>query len=214
MKQQQDILEELKELSNVLYAIKKNQQQPIVPSAYFEQIQQDTLEKIQDTNLAFLAKIDKTITDIPPNYFDTLENNLLKKITVQETSVATHIIPWQKNVSYAIAAMLTGVFILVGYQWMNTASNQVCEDGLACLTQEEIQEYVSKNMDEFSAHEVGTIFDVTSITIPEETAILEEVVTQESTSKVEINEQVIDTYIEENPTAIEDLTEEESYEIF
>lgn len=195
MKNKADILNELKELSPVLFQLKETERLPIVPAEYFNELSAVVFKKIEVSeelknisaalseiklqevkpsvpenyfeNLAAsvsLLKNKEEKVHVPEGYFETFADNVLSRIKEEEKIIGEgKLVPIQggkKNVirifsRIVIAASFIGV-IIFGVKNYNKTVLPVnnCEDGIACLTQDEIYNYMHYNSPDFSMQQV------------------------------------------------------------
>ncbi len=203
-----DILNELKELSPILFNLKENEKSLVVPNNYFEQLADGFMTEI-NLESSVLSSIKREKIEVPATYFDTFGDTVLSKIKEQENTIAKGKIielPKQENKIFhlfkrvALAASVVGaVFLMKQVQQPNLPINN-CEDGIACLTQDEIYQYMNANAQDFEVQQI-------------QEAVQPVLESQETTEqKKEINENEIEKYIKENNNIIE--AEDASTDIF
>jgi hypothetical protein len=208
MPQRNDILAELQEVSPVLYNAKLTGQKPAVPAGYFEGLGDEVLVMVKETEIISLAGLEKNRPiGIPSQYFDGLADQVMHQIKTHEQEIQQgKIIPLKQNIRIvylrrlAVAASIAGVLFLglKLFQDTNIPVND-CEDGIACLTREEIRQYVNDHVGEFETEQIHQAFQ------PDlETADLENTaLPAEETTAPLIEEAQIEKYIEENPATID-----------
>lgn len=149
-----------------------------------------------------IKKKDAQKDDVPDNYFENLEHNIFSKINpkiVKERSIFSYLKP------IALAASIVGVlvFSIIKFYTINKPYAD-CNETLACLSQSEIQAYVADNIQEFESEEIYHVFE----------SSLTNDVANNTEQISEMEEDAVHTYIEENPTTINDLINEENNYIF
>lgn len=203
MSNKTDILNELKELSPFLLQLKEKEKPLSVPAHYFETLADHFFA---ETATGLLTTIQKEKTAVPPAYFETFADQMMSKIKTEEEETGNGKIlelPKQPNKVYllfsrvAFAAAIVGAVFLVKEVLRPSLPINNCEDGIACLTQEEIYQYMNANSHEFDLQQVQEA--------------VEPVLEKEET-KIEMNEKEMEQYIKENNNIIE--AEEASTDIF
>jgi hypothetical protein len=200
-----DILNELKEISPILLHLKENEQLLIIPIGYFEQLADNCMAEINTTS-GLLASVKKENIKVPANYFDTFGDTIVAKIKEQEHTISsgkiielpaqeTKVFQLIKKVAFA-AAVVGAVFLVKEVQQPAVLENN-CEDGIACLTQEEIYQYMNANSHEFDVQQIQETVEPTLDTITVDYTIEKQDATQ---------------YIEENKLILE--FDESSTDIF
>ena len=192
MNHRNDILIELKEISPTLLNLKENEKPLVIPADYFEQLVNSCLAEI-DTESSFLSSIKKEKTEVPINYFDTFGDSIFTKIKEQEKTIKQGKIiefPKQSAKIYRIfkrvtiaASVVAVVFFMKQVQQPNLPIND-CTDGIACLTQEEIYNYLNVNSHEFGTEQIKK-------------AVQDNIETTE-TSSISVNDEELNTYLENN----------------
>lgn len=163
MQNRNDILNELKALSPTLFKLKENEKQPEIPANYFAGFADKMIEKSIDES-SFLNDFNftKDKPEIPVDYFTSFANNIIDKIKTEEQTISEgKVIAFQpqKNKTIklfskiAIAASLAGVLVFGIKNYYETPINN-CEDGIACLTQDEIYNYMNENIEQFDLQQV------------------------------------------------------------
>ncbi|MBK9330718.1 MAG: hypothetical protein IPM95_15785 [Sphingobacteriales bacterium] len=203
-----EILDELKAISPVLFKLKKEEQTISIPANYFVNLENVIFEHIQ-ARPGILSSINKQKQEVPERYFDTFSDILLAKIKTEESILQKgKIIPIisgknsiiQLFSRAALAASVIGLVVVLGASLFNNQSiaTDDCKDGIACLTQEEIYNYMYKNSYDFDVHQVQDMVK------PE--------ITSREQKTIEINKQEINQYIEQNAGTFE--LEDASTDIF
>ena len=157
MQNRNDILDELKAISPTLFQVKEKEILPKVPSNYFAELTENIIAQTQQEN-DFLSTIPKEKIEIPTNYFNSFADNIIDKIKKEEQTISEgKIISIQASKitivklfsRIAVAASVVGVlfFGIKNYNQSNTLTNN-CEDGIACLTQDEIYNYMNDNSEQ------------------------------------------------------------------
>jgi hypothetical protein len=162
-----EILNELKEIAPVLAAVKETETPLAVPEHYFLQFADLVLEKTAAQS-SFLDSLPKAPLEIPEGYFTQFQDAVLSKIQADKQ------LPSNKNVlsvfssrvfsinhlfsRAAIAAVLAGVAAVAILIFTKPAiPADDCTDGIACLTQEEIYQYMYQNSHEFATQQVEIV---------------------------------------------------------
>lgn len=157
MNNKQDILNELKLISPLLLKIKEEQKEISIPKNYFDELADVVMFQINEEE-SVLSSLKKNNLSIPENYFENFSDIVLSKIKVENKTLAK---PKQQNKiislfkRVAVAASIVGVVFLI--KQIKTPTTQAvndCPDGIACLTQEEIYDYMNTNSHEFDVHDV------------------------------------------------------------
>ncbi len=192
MSHRNDILIELKEISPTLLNLKENEKPLVIPADYFEQLVNSCLAETE-TESSFLSSIKKEKTEVPINYFDTFGDSIFTKIKEQEKTIKQGKIiefPKQSAKIYRIfkrvtiaASVVAVVFFMKQVQQPNLPIND-CTDGIACLTQEEIYNYLNVNSHEFGTEQIKK-------------AVQDNIETTE-TSSISVNDEELNTYLENN----------------
>jgi len=197
MNHRNDILIELKEISPTLLNLKENEKPLVIPADYFEQLVNSCLAETE-TESSFLSSIKKEKTEVPINYFDTFGDSIFTKIKEQEKTIKQGKIiefPKQSAKIYRIfkrvtiaASVVAVVFFMKQVQQPNLPIND-CTDGIACLTQEEIYNYLNVNSHEFGTEQIKK-------------AVQDNIETTE-TSTISVNDEELNTYLENNTLLLE-----------
>lgn len=199
MSNKADILNELKEISPILFTLKENEKPLVVPAKYFEQLADNFIPEI-NAESGLLASMQKEKIDVPDHYFDHFSDSILSKIKKEE-----HIIENGKIVTLpkkeqkffsmfkqvALAASIIGAVIFIKKISEPPTPLNNCEDGIACLTQDEIYQYMNANSQDFDVQQ-----------IQEAVAPVLESQRNESIHK-EISEKEIEQYLEQHNNIIE-----------
>lgn len=203
-----DILNELKEISPILLNLKENEKPLVVPANYFEHLTESFMTEI-NTASDLLSSIKKENIEVPANYFETFSDNIISKIKAEEKTITQGKIielPKQENKVFSLfkkvtfaASVVGAVFLVKQVQQPDLPINN-CEDGIACLTQDEIYQYMNANAQDFEVQQI-------------QEAVQPALENQETVEqKKEINEKEIEQYIIENNNIIE--AEDASTDIF
>lgn len=163
MSNRTDILEELKELSSVLFPLKEKEQALFVPEHYFDQLADSVLVDI-NVDSGILSSIPKTNLEIPDGYFNNLESSVLSKIKADkdiDPKDKYHSKPFNGNrvvylfSRFAAAAALVGIFIFGMSEWKNKGVEELSiAKEIEALSQEEIFQYISANSYRFSTDQI------------------------------------------------------------
>jgi len=204
MNRNADIVNELKELSPVLARLKEQEVLPKLPEIYFTSLADEILNEVRLT-----SALPKTPPQVPAGYFDTFYNEVMTKIKAEEVPISAGSIESQgiqkKRIirlfqRIAVAACIFGaVFLVKKVQHTSFLSANNCTDGLACLTQNEIYNYMNTNSHEFDLQEVQQAVQ----------PVLEK---QEGVQKITVSDKEIEQYVKQHNNIIE--TEDPFIEIF
>jgi hypothetical protein len=204
MQNRNDILDELKAISPTLFQLKGKETLPKIPANYFNNFAENIIAQTQQEN-DFLSTIPKDKIEVPANYFNSFADNIIDKIKSEEQTISEgKIISIQASKTtivklfsrIAVAASVVGVlfFGIKNYNQSNTLTNN-CEDGIACLTQDEIYNYMNDNSEQFELQQVQ-----------------DAVAPMIENAEIKIEKQEAEKYIEQNKT---DLSfEDASTDIF
>lgn len=160
MKQEQDILKELKELNSTLATLPKTMPYEI-PVGYFDGLAQ---------NITQLATADVTLTkDIPfatpDGYFDNLPEQILQAAKADRETITTEPKPKSRsiwlNVRWAAAAMLILSISIGSYRILNPGTISIQEQ-LDEIPEAAILAYVQDNIDEFDIDYIITNIESTN----------------------------------------------------
>ena len=157
------IFEEIKSLSPLLSDIKMSEVKPVVPVNYFLQLSDSMMSMTQVDNTV-LSPFNKQNLEIPADYFESLADTVLSKIKAEEKIIGAGKIislqPQRRNTirffsRIAVAASVIGIIIfgIKNFHKTITPVNN-CEDGIACLTQDEIYNYMNVHSHEFEMQQV------------------------------------------------------------
>lgn len=197
-----EISTELNALSKEVAAIRYKEIQPEIPQNYFENFASKWLLQNEE-NTSLIPTLPKEEIAVPSGYFDTLAETVLHKIkTEEQVQKPAKVIPMQSNKTiklftrFAVAASLVGVLVWSVKNILNNRIAPPCEDGIACLTQDEIYDYLHNNSADFELHQIQ---EAVAPTI------------EKSTIAPAIEQKDIENYIEQNNS---DLLEDASTDIF
>jgi hypothetical protein len=185
MNNRQDILNELEAISPILCKLKENEKSLSVPENYFQELVDIVVFQANDES-SILSSLKKEKVDVPANYFDAFGDSVLSVIKEEEESIALpkqqgKILSLFKRV--AIAASIVGaVFMIKQIQQPAIVAND-CTDGIACLTQDEIYNYMNANSHEFEVQDVQETVQPTIET---------------TETKVDVANKDVEKYIENN----------------
>jgi negative regulator of sigma E activity len=157
-----EITDELKAVSEIVLNAKSAEIKPIVPVNYFADLTENIIAQTQNES-NILSSLKKEI-EVPANYFNSFADNIIDKIKKEEQTISEgKIIALQPQKTtivklfsrVAIAASIVGVlfFGIKNYNQSNALTNN-CEDGIACLTQDEIYNYMNDNSEQFELQQV------------------------------------------------------------
>jgi hypothetical protein len=164
MKTNKEITEELKAISPRLLQIKQDEIPLIVPGNYFDQLQNEVLLRISEQS-GIMAQLDKNQPLVPDAYFDTLGDKVMNRIA--EEKAEDPILTLHKNQStkksklylnfrkMSIAACVVALLGIGIYKVVQKPEKElICIDGIACLTQDEILQYMQVHSHEFELDDV------------------------------------------------------------
>ena len=190
MSNKQDILNELKLISPLLLKLKEEEKVFSIPENYFKELA-DVVVFETKNETSILSSIKKEKIEVPENYFDTFGDAVLSTIKKEEKTIA---LPKQqsKTVSLfkrlAIAASIIGVVFLIKQVQTPTMQENNCADGIACLTQDEIYNYMDVNSHEFEVQDVQETVQPTL----EKTETKINIDKKEATQYIETNNNILD----------------------
>ncbi|MCB0507819.1 MAG: hypothetical protein R2739_03595 [Chitinophagales bacterium] len=227
MNNKNDILNELKTISPLLYSIKENEKSLLVPENYFEQLADNALAEIQIES-GLLASLKKEKIEIPENYFDTFSDSIIDKIKNQEQEIEQGklvALPKKRNKIFvlfntvAVAASIVGAIIMIRHlqiQEPTIVAPQIdVKAAIASLTQDEIYQYMYANSNEFGLEQIKTAVSSSFQNENESVEKAAEATSTIDTSKSsipEITNEDIDNYLKENTNLI--ITDDLSTDIF
>ena len=205
MNNKQEILKELKEISPVLFNVKENEKALVIPENYFNEMA-DVILFHANNESGILNQLKKERPEIPSHYFENFSENILSKIKEEEHQLSqtkTIALPKKQNkivhlfTRVAMAASIIGAVFLVKQVQQPALPVNDCKDGIACLTQDEIYNYMNANSTDFNLQEI------------KETV---KPVIEKANVNVEIDNKTAVQYIEENKNILE--TDDASTDIF
>ncbi|MCC6516287.1 MAG: hypothetical protein IT275_08000 [Chitinophagales bacterium] len=209
MSSQQDILNELKEIAPLLLKAKENERPLIIPANYFQDFADSCMSEMK-ISTSILSAIKKDEIEVPETYFNTFSDTIMAKIKQEETPVSnaqpiatktnknTFVLTLFQRV--ALAASIIGAVFVVKKINIPIAPAQDCADGIACLTREEIYQYMNANANAFDLQQI-------------EKAVAPSIEQQKTTQEIQdITEKDIDQYLEQNNNII--ATEDLATDIF
>jgi hypothetical protein len=170
----------------------------------------EILNELQSiSKLLFDVKNKEGNNEVLENYFENFEENLLQKInrsTVKEEkqTIVKSISSYFKPI--AIAACIVGLCLFFGLKMMdnkNTIEPAIAVNTETKVTQTEIQNYMTENLTDFESKDIYTVFKEQNI----DTATLTE-------DNIVLDNDVIENYLAENPTSIDDLIYHDSENLF
>ncbi len=191
-----DILNELKELSPALFSLKENDKGLSVPTNYFEALANSIITEINAEGNILLS-LKKENPETPAGYFDTLGDHVLSKIKTETKEIEQGkiiVLPKQQNKIFhlfkrvALAATVVGAVFLMKQVQQPVLSVNNCEDGIACLTQDEIYNYMNENSHEFDMQQIQE----TVKPALEKTETKIDIQKEEATKYIETNKIILD----------------------
>lgn len=192
MKVHEEILEELRINSSLLFHLKEKEAPLSVPDNYFSSFTEEIILKLSSEN-NLLSTIKKDTITAPPNYFDNLADTVLDKIKLAETKeepVAPKFSIVKILRQTAIAAAIVGVIFTVN-KTSTTVPNTI-EEKISSLSSDEIYDYMNANSHEFSMEQIDKAVQPV---ISSETASIN--ITDE------ISDSAIEKYLNENNSILE-----------
>lgn len=168
----------------------------------------EILNELQSiSKLLFDVKNKEGNNEVLENYFENFEENLLQKInrsTVKEEkqTIVKSISSYFKPI--AIAACIVGLCLFFGLKMMdnkNTIEPAIAVNTETKVTQTEIQNYMAENLTDFESEDIYTVFNEQSNNL-------------DTTESIVLDNDVIETYVAENPTSIDDLIYHDSENLF
>jgi ATP-dependent helicase YprA (DUF1998 family) len=183
----QDILNELKTISHLLLSLKEKEKELVIPAHYFEDLSDILLLQTKEES-AVLSALKKEKPQVPDSYFENFGDTVLSKIKPEENGKEIKLPKSQNKIfnlfsKIAFAASIVGAIFFIKQGVQPTINENNCEDGIACLTQDEIYNYMNANSHEFETEDVQeTVQSVIEIT----------------ESKVDAEKKEVEQYIESN----------------
>ena len=224
MQIENNILNELKQQSEVLHKIKLQEKEVAVSNQYFDNLANTIWHKIalNEETPSVLQSINKKDISIPNNYFDHFYDSL--------DLPTVKVVPIKKSVfsfkSLSIAASIIGIFFMsmifvIKQNNENTTYNALLNN----VTTSDVQGYIADNLYDFEASDIQTVFNTNIDSIKllaVNTTTIEPIQKVVSIKSTDIHEDIdqstinaidantIQEYIEENPATF-DYYEDESY---
>ncbi len=168
MSEKQNILDELKELSPVLYQLKQENHNPFkVPEDYFELLKMDLFASIE---LGFSDELGKNSFSVPENYFDNLSGNIMAAIEEEEVqseakkpgrviqlnesrrTEKTTPLKW-----FSIAAAVAAIALLMVFL-VRVQEPQIMDVPIA--SKQDALEYIEDNYSEFESEDLYALVDL------------------------------------------------------
>lgn len=201
MNNKQDILNELKTISPFLLSLKEKEKDLVVPAHYFEELADIVLLQTKEES-GILSALKKEKPEIPGGYFENLSDTVLSKIKTEEKEKVKDILQSQHKIftlfsKIAFAASVIGAIFFIKQAVQPTILKNNCEDGIACLTQDEIYNYMNANSHDFETEDV------------QETV---QPVLDKTETKVDAEKNEVQQYIESNKIILD--AEDASTDIF
>lgn len=161
MNSKEEIVNELRGLSPVLLKLREKEILPRVPNGYFESLADMVIFETRNES-SLLENMEKNKIEVPNGYFDSFADNILLKIKTEDKKIGRGTIsaPQKNKVirlfsRVAIAASFAGIIAFGILHWQKTELTvNDCGDGIACLTQEEIYNYMNTNSYDFDVQQV------------------------------------------------------------
>lgn len=199
--------DEVKALSPLLAAIRQETIKPDVPENYFRSLPAAVGSKLLKAEFSPLPDASKQV-HVPAGYFDALPDRVLDKIRHEEAELSRGSIglPERKGrtVSFPVfsrLALAASFIAAIALGWThfhkNPAAVNDCQDGIACLSNEEIYDYMSVHSHEF---DMQMVQDAVRGTLPE------------TSKKMGIEQKEAAHYIEQHRTVLD--VEDASTDIF
>jgi hypothetical protein len=158
MNNKKAILDELKTISPFLLSLKEKEQDLVVPAHYFEELADIVLLQTKEES-AVLSALKKEKPQVPDNYFENFGDTILSKIRKEEKGNVINLPQSPHKIftlfsKIAFAASVIGAIFFIKEAVQPTILKNNCEDGIACLTQDEIYNYMNANSHEFETEDV------------------------------------------------------------
>ena len=187
MNNKQAILNELKTISPFLLSLKEKEQDLVVPAHYFEALADIVLLQTKEESEILFA-LTREKPQVPDSYFENFGDTVISKIRKEEKGNVINLPQSQHKIftlfsKVAFAASIIGAIFFIKQAMQPTLSVNNCEDGIACLTQDEIYNYMNANSHEFETE------DVQKTVQP---------VIEKTETKVDAEKKEVEQYIESN----------------
>ncbi len=156
MNRREDIVKELQDAAPILAAYKATESLPAVPENYFAGLEDSTMAFVVAEGGQWTAT---SAVQVPERYFEQLEDAVMANIKAQEKA-GTSGKTVRLSIGYtlfariAAAAVLAGILVLTIFSDRTALPVSDCQDGIACLTQEEIYNYMQQNSHEFGVEQI------------------------------------------------------------
>jgi len=169
MKTDKNILDELQEISPLLYEMRKEQRNPFkVPEGYFGTLKAEVFRAI-DTGLA--DDLGKQSFKVPENYFEQLTTNIMDLVEAEEEeSVETggkliDLNTHRRMQPFSIRRMSTmaasvAIFLLLGVFTARFFLQDNIGNPDMAISQEEAYEYIEANFAEFESEDLLALVDL------------------------------------------------------
>ena len=158
MSNRTEITDELRELSPSLLAVKEQVVLPVVPDGYFDGLYSAVREKAE-AGEPILNSVEAGTITVPDGYFEHFADDLLAKLKDEEPFLKQRMSVLKPSKvlqlsSRLVAAALMGIVVLSILGYRETTATANCSDGIACLTTDEIYQYVHSNSYEFELQQI------------------------------------------------------------
>lgn len=205
MNKHNDIIEELKTISPLLLKIKTEEKPLDIPQNYFSELEDNVWMQIREDS-GILSQLHKIAVSAPENYFTSLSDKVMHRIHQEAEQKQPLVVihkKAQKNFrlfdalrKVSIAACVAGILGLGGYKLLHKPEKElICVDGIACLTQDEILQYMQVHSHEF---EIEQVKDAVSNTL-----LNDSLSTPTKVNKKE--EKAIEKYLQQDDYSFQDL---------
>lgn len=163
MNDKQNILDELKEISPVLYEMKQQNHHSFgVPDNYFSELKENVFAAIE---IGLSEEIGKDTFAVPPNYFNNLSGNIMAAIDAEEEAVELggKVIELQSSRNrtrtanrrwFSMAAAVAAV-VLVMFNLSKVQIGPATEN--TEISQADALEYIEDNFSDFESNELYSL---------------------------------------------------------
>jgi hypothetical protein len=144
---------ELAGISPLIASARDMEKEIKVPSNYFEKLADNLIARIKAGNIL------KQDAHIPEGYFENFADTILEKIGREDTAGNASSYAAREKIirifgRVALAASIAGILFFSLRNLNTPAPEDTCEDGIACLTKEEIFNYMNAHSQEFTIDQV------------------------------------------------------------
>jgi len=170
MKPDKNILNELQEISPLLYKMRQESGNPFsVPTGYFDTLKSDVFRVI-DTGIA--DDIGKASFKVPENYFEQLTTNIMDRIETEEVvetesgGVVIDLQTHRRRESFSVRRMSVmaasvAIFLLLGVFTARFFLQDSVVNTEMAISQDDAIEYIEDNYSEFESEDLLALVDLT-----------------------------------------------------